>query len=106
MIEMLAAVLVMALATQFTRGFPFLLFSSRRPPENLIRSARLIPGAVMVVLVFTSLPVQKNILAPEMWIPWGCVLITALLHLRFRHPLVSIIGGTALYMTLIHFIGS
>jgi branched-subunit amino acid transport protein AzlD len=93
-------VLAMALATVFTRAFPFLLFRRRQAPEWLIRGARLIPGAVMVVLVFTSLPISRNLGAPELWIPWSAVLLTAGLHLAFRHPLFSIVGGTAFYMIL------
>lgn len=101
MFNIFLCILSMALATVFTRSFPFLLYSRRKPPENLLRSARLIPGAVMVVLVFTQLPVSLEIAHPEVWQPWLCVLVTAVLHLSFRHPLVSILGGTGLYMFLV-----
>jgi len=97
----LLAILCMGLATAFTRYFPFLLYSRKKPPEKLLRSARLIPGAVMVVLVFTQLPVQFDIISIEGWLPWLCVFVTAVLHLIFRHPLVSILGGTGLYMLLL-----
>lgn len=98
-----AAILAMAVATQFTRAFPFLLFSRRIPPRKLIQSARLIPGAVMVVLVFTSLPFHKEILEPDFWIPWLSVGMVTILHLWLNHPLVSIFGGTAFYMLMLHF---
>lgn len=100
MYNTLLAILCMGMATAFTRYFPFLLYSRRKPPEKLLRSARLIPGAVMVVLVFTQLPVQLNISSIDVWLPWLCVLVTAVLHLVFRHPLLSILGGTGLYMLL------
>ncbi|MDA3850308.1 MAG: AzlD domain-containing protein [Spirochaetaceae bacterium] len=95
------SIFAMALATLFTRAFPFMLFSKRRPPKELIRSARLIPGAVMVVLVFTSLPMDLDIQSPEVWVPWLSVAVVAFLHLLFKHPLLSIFGGTAFYMFLI-----
>lgn len=95
----LAAVLVMAAVTLFTRAFPFLLFSRRRPPGWFLAGARLIPGAVMTVLVFTSLPlVPPAWREPQTLCSWGAAAVTALLHLKFRNPLVSIFGGTGLYM--------
>lgn len=99
---LLTAILVMAAATQFTRAFPFLLFSRRRPPRRLIRGARLIPGAVMTVLVLSSLPLP---FLPEttgdfLWHPWAAAAAAALLHLSFRQPMVSILGSTALYLLL------
>lgn len=100
---LLSAILLMAAATQFTRAFPFVLFSRKKPPRHLLQSARLIPGAVMVVLVFTSLPFQKEVLAPDFWVPWLSVGVVTLLHLWLNHPLVSIFGGTAFYMVLLHF---
>jgi branched-subunit amino acid transport protein AzlD len=93
-------VLAMALATLITRVFPFALFSRRQVPEWLVRGARLIPGAVMLVLVFTSMPLRLSNLAPDLWIPWLSVAVTAAAHWYFRHPLFSIILGTACYMLL------
>jgi branched-subunit amino acid transport protein AzlD len=98
---LVTGIVLMALATQLTRFFPFLIFSRRKIPSWLVRGAKLIPGAVMTILVFTSLPFQINLLDPEMWVPWLSAAVVALLHLLFRHPMVSIIGGTGLYMVLI-----
>lgn len=98
---LLTGIVLMALATQLTRFFPFLLFSRRRVPDGLIRGARLIPGAVMTILVFTSLPFQADPAGPALWIPWISAGVVALLHLLFHHPMISIIGGTGLYMILL-----
>lgn len=105
MMAMIIAVFAMALATLATRAFPFMLFAKRKPPEKIIAAARLIPAAVMLVLVFTSLP--HDFLSPDavQWIPWISVGSVAVLHLLFRHPMVSIVGGTALYMLLLNFFG-
>ncbi len=105
MIRILIAVAVMTLATQLTRFFPFLLFSRREPPKWLITGAKLIPGAVMTVLVVSCMPYNFNFTSPETWIPWAGVAVVSILHLLFRHPLVSIFGGTGVYMTLLHFFG-
>jgi branched-subunit amino acid transport protein AzlD len=105
MIYILSGILVMAAATVFTRAFPFLLFARRTPPPRLIRSAKLVPGAVMTILVFTSLPISVEVTSPEMWIPWASALLVAALHLLLRQPLISIFGGTAFYMVLLQLAG-
>ncbi len=116
MTYLILAIAAMTAATQITRWFPFLLFSRRRPPDRLLRGARLIPGAVMAVLVLTSLPFPENpagipgladpasalaaLSDPALWRPWLCAAAAAGLHLIFRQPLISIFGATGLYMVL------
>ncbi len=95
----------MTLATQLTRFFPFLLFSRRKPPQWLLTGSRLIPGAVMMVLVVSSIPHNLNFTLPGTWIPLSGVAAVSILHLLFKHPLISIFGGTGIYMTLLHFFG-
>ena len=105
MLRIVIGIAVMALATQFTRAFPFLLFSRRKPPLWLIKGARLIPGAVMTVLVVSSVPHSLDFTSPATWIPFAGVAAVSALHLSFRHPLVSIFGGTGIYMLLLNFFG-
>lgn len=100
---MIIAIAVMTLATQLTRAFPFLLFSRREPPQWLLDGARLIPGAVMTVLVVTSMPRSLDLAEASVWIPWAGVAAVSILHIMFKHPLVSIFGGTGVYMMLLHF---
>lgn len=106
MTYLILAIAAMTAATQITRWFPFLLFSRRRPPDRLLRGARLIPGAVMAVLVLTSLPFPPTLADPAaladpaLWRPWLCAAAAAGLHLLFRQPLISIFGATGLYMAL------
>jgi len=105
LLRIIIAVIIMAFATQLTRAFPFLLFSGKEPPPWLLKGARLIPGAVMTILVISSLPINSQITLPSTWLPWAGVAATAGLHSAFRHPLISIFGGTGIYMTLLHFLG-
>ena len=105
MLRIIIAIAVMTAATQLTRFFPFLLFSRREPPQWLLKGARLIPGAVMTVLVVSSVPHNLNIASPDTWIAWAGVAAVSVLHLSFRHPLVSIFGGTGVYMVLLNFFG-
>lgn len=103
--KMIIAIAVMTLATQLTRWFPFLLFSRRKPPQWLLTGSRLIPGAVMMVLVVYSMPHNLHFALPATWIPWAGIAVVSILHLLFKHPLVSIFGGTGVYMSLLHFFG-
>ena len=105
MLRIIIAIVVMTAATQLTRWFPFLLFSKRQPPQRLLAGARLIPGAVMAVLVVYSMPHNLHFASPVTWIPWAGVAAVSILHLLFKHPLVSIFGGTGVYMILLHFYG-
>jgi branched-subunit amino acid transport protein AzlD len=94
------AILVMAAVTLFTRAFPFLFFGKRKPPEALDFVKNSIPPAVMTVLVLYCF---KDIawLAPPHGLPELVSAATvAALHLWKRNALLSIGGGTALYMIL------
>lgn len=101
-IQSLVIILMVALATQITRWTPFLVFSgSRKLPRVVEDLGRLLPPAMMGLLVVYCF---KNVSwlsgshgAPEL-------LATAAvvgLHLWKKNVLLSIAGGTALYMVLL-----
>lgn len=99
-VRIILAILIMGIATQITRFFPFILFSKKEAPNWLIAGARLIPGAVMLTLVLTSLPLN-NFNNLETWLQYLSAVVVVFLHLLFKHPLISIFGGTAFYMLLL-----
>jgi len=97
----LLAVLVMTAITYFTRAVPFLFFAKRQPPPLLGFLQKYLPPVVMAILVFAS---YKDIdyKAASFGIPALVAgAATALLHFWKRNVLLSIVGGTALYMALI-----
>ncbi|HOV95065.1 MAG TPA: AzlD domain-containing protein [Spirochaetales bacterium] len=98
---LLLVVLVMTLATYFTRAMPFLFFSKRKPPAFLNYLQRLMPPVVMVVLVFASYKDIDFRAAPHGVPALIAGALTAGLHFWKRNTLLSIAGGTALYMVLI-----
>ena len=101
-LEMLLTVLAVALGTQITRWLPFLLFPENRQPPAVARQlGQLLPPAVMGLLVVYCL---KSV-APLAF-PYGApeaiaIAVTALLHGWKRNVLLSIAGGTAVYMLLV-----
>ena len=97
---------VIALMTGLTRFLPFWIFSGRRPVPKVIRYlGAVLPYSVMGMLVVYCL---KNISFGELqnFLPsLISVAAVVLLHLWKRNTLVSILGGTLLYMLLIRLPG-
>ena len=97
-------VLTIAVASLVTIGLrflPFLIFSKRQTPPVISYLGKVLPYAVMGMLVVYCL---KDITAP-FGIPelLGCAAV-ALLHIWKRSTLLSIGGGTAVYMLLVNFV--
>lgn len=95
------AILIIAVVTFFTRVFPFIFFSRRNPPKILDFVQQYIPPMVMVILVIYSLKDTS-------WasVPFGLpeiisLLFVTIIHLWKNNPLISIFGGTILYMIFV-----
>ena len=94
---------VMALGTALLRFLPFLIFRRRTPPY-IAYLGKVLPPALIGMLViycfkdvgFTTAPHGL----PEL-IAAGSVV---LLHIWKRSSLVSILGGTAIYMVLVQLV--
>ena len=101
-IQSLVIILMVALATQITRWTPFLLFSGERKLPRVVEDlGKLLPPAMMGLLVVYSLR-STDLLGGSHGIPETiAVAVTAGLHLWRRNTLLSIAGGTALYMLLL-----
>ena len=88
-----------------TRFLPFLVFSSKRPtPKYIQYLGKVLPGAIFSMLVLYCLKdvsfFRFSYGIPELI----AIAATVLLHLWKRQMLLSIAGGTILYMLLIQFI--
>ena len=96
---------VTALATMFTRFLPFLVFSSDKPtPKFLTYLGKALPPAVFGMLVVYCLK-GMNFVGIEGFLPDTLgVIATVALHLAFRKMLLSIVGGTAVYMLLVNLV--
>jgi len=97
-----AVILVMAAVTLLTRALPFLLFDhGSQPPELVLRLGRVLPPAVMAMLVVYCLRGLSFAAAPG-WVPQLLgVAAVVLLHKWKHNTLLSIFGGTILYMVLV-----
>ena len=96
---------VSAAVTIALRFLPFVIFSGKREtPEVITYLGKYLPYAIMAMLVVYCLK-SVNLLAAPFGLPELIgVVVVVLLHLWRRNTLVSIAGGTALYMLMIQFI--
>ncbi len=97
----LVSVAIMTVITIFTRVFPFLFYRNRELPPVLVYIQRYIPPIIMTVLVIYCLSGVDWAAAPHGLPEIFCIGVTAALHLWKRNPLISIFGGTILYMVLV-----
>ena len=94
----------MGVVILFCRAFPFLFFYGR---TNLSHSSSLlnfvektVPPVAMTVLAFNALGGAFAANLGGGLLVLAASVFTALVHLWKRNPLISIFGGTALYMIL------
>lgn len=89
-------------ATMLTRFLPFLIFSEQRTTPPLVESlGKRLPPAIFAMLVIYCLR-NVDLLRGSHGLPeLAGILCTILLHLWKRQMLLSIAGGTLLYMFLV-----
>ena len=101
-VQTMVIILAVTLGTQITRWLPFLMFpENKQPPKVVLYLGRVLPPAMMGLLVVYCF---KNVSwlsgshgAPELL----TVAAVVILHLWKKNVLLSIAGGTALYMILV-----
>ena len=96
------SIAVMALVTFLTRALPFLLFGrGGNPPRLVLYLGRYLPPAVIAMLIVYCLR-AVSFSAPGSWAPSLIAsLFVVLVHLWKRNDMLSILGGTLLYMFLV-----
>ena len=100
--QQLITIALCALGTQLTRFLPFLIFNEhKKTPPFVQYLGRVLPGAIFSMLVVYCLKsisfTQGNHGLPELI----GIFVTAGLHFWKRSMLLSIAGGTIVYMILI-----
>lgn len=100
--KLIISIALMAVITMFTRFFPFIVFGSgKKPPKVIIYLGKYLPPAIIVAITVYCF---KDVKFYEF--PFGIkeilsALTVALLHIKFKNTMISIITGTALYMLLL-----
>ena len=112
--QAVASIAVMALVTFLTRALPFLLFDrGSAPPKVVLYLGKVLPPAVIAMLIIYclrnvsfSIPAdwtsEAILSAMSTWAPHlAAAAAVVVLHLWKRNNLLSIFGGTVLYMVLV-----
>ena len=90
---------VMGIATFITRALPFVAFAHLKDHSILDRFGKSLPPMIMVVLVFFGLMSLEIESGNRGGLSALAFLIVIALHAYFRHPLLSILAGTGVYLT-------
>lgn len=103
--ESIITIFSVIFATTLTRFLPFLIFPSHKTPPNTIQFlGNVLPYSVMGLLVVYSLK-DTPLLEGSKGIPeLIATFLTVFLHLWKKNMLLSIFGGTAIYMILVQFV--
>lgn len=100
-----AAIAVMAVVTFLTRALPFLLFGrGNRVPAVITYLGKYLPPAVIAMLIVYCLR-DVSFSSASGWAP-ALIASAAVvaLHLWKKNNLLSIVGGTVLYMVLVQIV--
>ena len=97
-----SAIAVMAVGTFLTRALPFVIFSgSRKTPKIVERLSKVLPAAVMGMLVVYCLK-GVSFAAAANWAPAAIAsAVVIALHVWKRNTLLSILCGTVCHMLLV-----
>lgn len=98
-------ILAIAAGTMLTRFLPFLLFPEKKtPPSYITYLGKVLPCAIIGLLVVYCMK-GVSLLNSPYGLPEGiAVLCILFLHLWKRNTLLSIAGGTVVYMLLVQFV--
>lgn len=104
-IQTLIMIIVIAAGTAITRFSPFLLFPDSKEPPKIIHSlGKLLPSAMMGLLIVYCLK-NISIFKSPFGIPeFIAIFIVVILHKWKNNVLLSIGGGTIIYMLFVQIV--
>ncbi len=97
-----AIIIVMAVVTLITRALPFVLFDrGEHPPKIVLYLGHMLPPAIIAMLVVYCLS-SVTFTQVGNWAPEAIAVAAVIgLHVWKGNNLLSIFGGTILYMILV-----
>ena len=90
---------VMGIATFITRALPFVAFAQVKDRLMLDHFRKSLPPMIMVILVCFGLMSLEIESVDRAGLLALALLLVVTLHTYFRHPLLSILVGTGVYVT-------
>jgi branched-subunit amino acid transport protein AzlD len=95
---------VMAVVTAFLRLFPFAAMGKRKTPSIIIYLGRVLPYAIMGMLIVYCLKDVSFVKAPYGAAEIIAIATVTILHVWKRNTLLSILGGVFCYMALVQLV--
>ncbi len=98
-------IVLVALLTFALRAFPFVVFSGKKQlPDMMARLEKQLPCAIMILLVVYCIK-GVSFSGASSWVStFTGILVTALVHLKKKNVLLSILAGTLVYMVFVQFV--
>ena len=104
-VQALITIALCAVATMLTRFLPFLLFPAGKPTPKFVRYlGHALPPAVFSMLVVYCLKNVQITVGSHGLPELIAISVVAALHLWKKQTLLSIAGGTLVYMLLVQFV--
>jgi branched-subunit amino acid transport protein AzlD len=104
-LNLLLIIAVVSSVTIFTRALPFLFFSgNRQPSKYVLYVGNILPPAVMAMLLLYSIRSVTPLVYPYGLPEFISIAVVVLLHIWKRNNLISILGGTLCYMSLVQIV--
>ena len=97
-------VVIISVITMLLRIIPFLVFENRKTPEFVVYLGKVLPYAIMGMLVVYCLRGTTFITNPYGIPEIISVLIVVMVHIWRRNTLLSILTGTLMYMMFVQFV--
>ncbi len=96
---------IISITTMFIRALPFVLFpENRKPPKYIVYLGQVLPYTIIGMLVVYCLKDVSFLTAPYGIAELISIVAIVALHLWKKNTLLSIGGGTIIYMLLIQII--
>ena len=102
-VETILTIGAVVAGTMLTRFLPFIIFSKIKPPKFVSYLGRVLPAAVIGLLIVYCL--KDAVFTPAHGLPEGiAILFIALLHIWRKNIFLSLGLGTIFYMVLVQYI--
>lgn len=103
--DTLIIIAIVVVCTFMTRALPFLVFKDAdRLPQKIIYLGKVLPMAIMLCLIVYCIRNTAFLTYPYGLPELISIAAVVSLHLWKRNNMISIIGGTVLYMVLIQLV--
>lgn len=101
--QILAAIAVSAMVNIILRGIPFVFLGRKKEIGPRMKSlGDMLPATIMAILVIYCIRSIAESGMTSNVITMVSVAVTAILHIWKKNSILSISGGTVLYMILVH----